>query len=100
MIKVAVKFSAEKMGYSINNNSIIQLVNHLAKVKLDSFLISYKKINSRQKINSKLKNEIINVLEENMGEHFYKSRADVTLLSKKQNLEDINKPPDIFKTYK
>lgn len=35
-----------------------------------------------------------------MGEHFYKSRADVTLLSKKQNLEDINKPPDIFKTYK
>lgn len=49
MIKVAFKFSAEKMGYSINNNNTIQLVNHLAKVKLDSFLISYKETNPRQK---------------------------------------------------
>lgn len=76
------------------------------KVKLDSFLIRkskigflpYKKNNFRKKRIKPKKDEIKNVLEENMGECFYESRVGKTFLSKKQNLEDIKEPIGIFKT--
>lgn len=55
------------MDYSINNDSTVQLLNHLVKSKIGFLLhFSNKLIPDRKELN--LKNKITNVLEENMGE--------------------------------